>query len=131
MEPLEGDVDRVSVRRRRTDVCANQRLTLSATGTYSLREQEVGSVSFVTTLDPLGGLAGRRDIRPVIIDREDETTSLRLSLRADWRWNKRLTLMATAYWYDEEEERGGFFARDAKRLTGWLGFKYAFEPIHL
>lgn len=114
--------------------------TLSATGAYSLREQEIEAATFVTTLAPVeaspsplfsGTFAVRDGIRPTVIDRNDERTSLRFSLRAHWRFTERLTLTATGYWFDEEDERGDFTVRDTQRLTGWLGFQYAFEPIHL
>jgi hypothetical protein len=108
-----------------------ERLTLSASASYSLREQDLESVSFVTTLEPgvFVPLANRAEVRAAEFGSDSDETTIRFSLRARWRVTERLALRAAIYRYDEEDERQGFTVRDAQQLTVRVGVEYKFKPI--
>lgn len=111
---------------------ASRRWNVTGVVHYSVRERVGDFTRLVQTVAPGVGapnVAVRTGIAAQQLDDSGEDSSLSLNLSTHYKWNRRLTLLAAANWYDRKDERFGTIARDTDRLTVWLGFRYRLNPL--
>ncbi len=102
---------------------AMERLWLEFTSTWRRREQqqELTRFAFVSVIPPV--------VTPVLVDTSEELTTLVFAVRANYRLDKRTTLVGAARYVEEERQSELFRTRNTDRYVVSLGIRYDFEPF--
>ena len=105
-------------------------------GVYFNREQSGESQILVTALRPsavapVAGAAEAFGFVAVETDNAIDTDQWNVGATVDYRWNRRLTFFATAFYLENEEDGDFGFNREIDRFRLFFGVRYTFDRIHL